>query len=434
MYLDMSNMEELKENQINKKQHNVSSVKPVNDENIKPEEEYADKQEFVKIAHLKPGTILRGKSYSEAGEFLFEEYHIFTEKDIEDLIESGDESIYYVPVRDTLSSSSKEESLKYMQTLMKTIKEGNRIDIDEANRIIGLLITDVYSNETGILNLIQLKDYSEYAYVHSINVGILSIMLAKKMGFKPGDAGVIGLGAFLHDIGKLNIPKEIVWKIKGDNDHEDKIIKEHPMFGNKILQSSGGIPLEVFDIVTKHHENFDGSGYPSGLSDESLNKKIKIISICNYYLNLTETVEGKKSLPPRLAVIQINRQSGKMFHPLIVKSFTNDLSYLLLNKPIFPLGTLLLLNTKELAVVVKILKYSDMKPVVRIITDSKSKILKRPIIVNLLKDHSRRIHKIMQLPEDNKKPGTPAEKSKYIQLKKENGQKEAKKKTGKEKE
>ncbi len=371
-----------------------------------PKEEKKEEQIFVKVANLKPGTILKGKIYTKDGESLFEEYHIFNESDLTGLNEKGIAEIYYVPAIETISDKHKKQGLQFMEQLMKSVKDGKQANVDDASKVVDLLISDVYSQESGIITLLELKDYNEYAYVHSINVGILSIMLAKKMGFKHNDAKKLGLGAFLHDIGKINTPSEMIWKIEGDNDYEKTTISEHPMFGYKILETSGGVSEEIFNIVVGHHENYDGTGYPAGLNDESMDKAVKLVSICNYYDYLVEKAEGKTALSPRDAVLEINNQAGKMFHPKLVKAFINDVSYLLLDTPIYPEGSILLLDTKEFATVETVSRYSDIKPIVRIISNSQGKKLTRPILVNLKNDPTRHISKTIKLGEPKPEPKT----------------------------
>ncbi len=404
-----------KETDFNKQKDEKLSAQTAEDEEKQEEKEeieeegkgQEDKEEehvFVKVSNLKPGAILKGKIYTKDGEFLFEEYHIFNENDLTGLNEKGIAEIYYVPAIETISDKHKKQGLLFMEQLMKSVKDGKQANIGDASKVVDLLISDVYSQESGIITLLELKNYNEYAYVHSINVGILSVMLAKKMGFKHNDAKKLGLGAFLHDIGKINTPTEMIWKIKGDNDYENTTISEHPMFGYKILESSGGVPEEVFNIVVGHHENYDGSGYPAGLTDESIEKAVKLVSICNYYDYLVEKTEGKESLSPREAVLEINSQAGKMFHPLFVKTFVNDVSYLLLETPLYPIGSVLLLDTKEFAVVESVHRYSDLKPIVRIISNSQGKKLSRQILVNLKNDPTRHITKILKLGEPKPDP------------------------------
>ena len=339
-------------------------------------------KEAIKIEHIKPGTIMKGKLFSEDNKLLFEEYHVFNENDLNQLNEKGIKEVYFIPAIDTISNDTKKQSLQFMEQFLQIIKSGKAANISDSKQVINLMISDVYDKEVGLITLLELKDYSDYAYVHSVNVGILTMIFAKKLGLSSTDARSIGLGSFLHDVGKINTPDEMIWKVVGDNDYEKTTIQEHPMFGYRILESTGEVPDDVLDIVIGHHEHADGSGYPAGLKSKSLDKFVNIVAICNYYDYLIEKVDGKESLSPREAVLNIYELSGKFFNPFFVKPFVNELSYLLLNNPLYPIESLILLNTREIAIVDEIARYSDMKPVVRIISNHKGQKLKRFIPVN----------------------------------------------------
>lgn len=218
-------------------------------------------------------------------------------------------------------------------------------------------------------------------------------MLGKKLAFNEQDIRTLGLGSFIHDAGKINTPAEILWKVHGKDDYEQTILSEHPMFGYKILGSAGEIVEDVLNIVVGHHENFDGSGYPAGLADKSIGKLVKIVSICNYYDYLVEKTESKESLTPREAVLKISSLSGTMFNPIFVNAFINELSYLLLDEPLYPPGSLVILDTKEIAKIEEVKRYSDLKPLINIMSNHKGKKLQRPILVNLKNDHTRHILK-----------------------------------------
>ncbi|MDY6967533.1 MAG: HD domain-containing protein [Spirochaetota bacterium] len=347
----------------------------------------------LKVSHLKPGSIIKGKIFSEDGKFLFEEYHIFNEEELDKLKEDKIENIYYTPITDLVSSTTQNQSLKFMEQFINGIKSGKNANIDDAKKVVDLLVTDVFSQETGIINLIELKNYDDYLYVHSVNVGILSIMLGKKLAFNDLDIRTLGLGSFIHDAGKINTPAELLWKVHGKDDYEQTILSEHPMFGYKILGSSGEIVEDVLNIVVGHHENFDGSGYPARLADKSIGKLVKIVSICNYYDYLVEKTESKESLTPREAVLKISSLSGTMFNPIFVNAFINELSYLLLDEPLYPPGSLVILDTKEIAKIEEVKRYSDLKPLINIMSNHKGKKLQRPILVNLKNDHTRHILK-----------------------------------------
>ena len=139
--------------------------------------------------------------------------------------------------------------------------------------------------------------------------------------------------------------------------------------------------------------------YPAGLKDDAIDNAIKIVSICNYYDYLTQKLPGKETLTPREAVLKIYALSGIMFNPMFVKAFINDISYLLLEEPLYPIGSIVLLGTKEFALIESVNRYSDLRPLVYILSNSQGNKLPRPILVNLKNDPTRQIQKIVKLAE-----------------------------------
>lgn len=369
---------------------------------VAPEEKPAEKPEnrvFVNVNHLQPGAILRGKTYTDAGEPLYEEYHAFSENEIAKLKERKIEKIYYVPVTGNVSARAVKEGYDFVVKLLNVLRSGKNIDVSHLKTVVNLIMDDIYPQDVGLLTLLTLKEYNEYAYVHSVNVGIVSMLLAKKIGMKENDVREIGMGAFLHDVGKINTPAEIVWKLDGDTEEEKKIVREHPLFGHSILKSAGGVPEGALEIVLKHHEHFNGSGYPSGIDDKSLSSGVRVVSICNHYDFLITAGEKKAPITPREALFRIQKLAGTVFNPIIVNSFLREMTRHVMDGPMYPVGSVVLLSTREIAIVREIRKESDLQPLVDIISDSKGRKLQRAIRVDLRNDETRKILQIVNLPQ-----------------------------------
>lgn len=359
--------------------------------------EHSDNRVFVNVTHLQPGAILRGKTFTDTGEALYEEYHAFTESEIAKLKERKIEKIYYVPVTGNISARAVKEGYDFMIKLLNTLRSGKNIDVAHLKNVVNVIMDDIYPQDVGLLTLLNLKEHNEYAYIHSVNVGIISMLLAKKMGMKENEIREVGMGAFLHDVGKINMPPEIIWKLDGDNESEKKVIREHPVFGYSLLKSSGGVPEGVLEIVRNHHEHFNGSGYPSGIDDKSLSPGVRVVSICNHYDFHITAAEGKAPVTPREALFRIQKLAGTVFNPMIVHSFLREMTRHVMEGPMCPVGSVVLLSTKEIAVVREIRRESDLQPLVDIISDIHGRKLQRPIRVDLRNDETRKIQQVVNL-------------------------------------
>jgi len=172
----------------------------------------------------------------------------------------------------------------------------------------------------------QVQLLGDYYQTHSINVAILSIVLASKLKLRDVAINDVALAALLHDIGKTQIDKNILVK-QNLSQKEQKILQLHPQLGYKILKQDFAFPENICRAVLEHHENHDGSGYPFGISDNQISLFSQIINICDYYDNL---VAGKirndiKNAKDALKIIL--EIGSKHFCSQVLYSFINMSSY-----------------------------------------------------------------------------------------------------------
>jgi len=200
-----------------------------------------------------------------------------------------------------------EERKKYVSSLENVVKK-TRIDIEN----------HFFDSLKAILNTMEVRDKS--ILLHCQNVSIYAEKLGKKLGIDKRNLEMICIGAVLHDIGKIGIPDNILLK-KGSLDlKEFDIVKQHPLVGKKIL-----LPIikegPVIDIVTYHHERFDGKGYPEGLKGKDIPLAARIISIVNAYDSM---LNGTVYFPPKdfeYIKKELVSNAGKQFDPEMVKVF-----------------------------------------------------------------------------------------------------------------
>ena len=147
-----------------------------------------------------------------------------------------------------------------------------------------------------------LSNYVDWLYTHSIDVAIISLMIAVELGYNEEELWNIGLGAFLHDVGKLLIPKSIIQKPGSLDDMEMDYIRQHCELGVSSLKSFC-LPKECTDIVLQHHERLDGSGYPNGLKGDEICRNAKIAMIADVVDAITS---GRPYKPPQKMDTAIN--------------------------------------------------------------------------------------------------------------------------------
>lgn len=282
------------------------------------------------------------------------------------------------------------------------MRKGEQIDLKAidmlAARLIDLLADQKFQ---GVVVPVAVADHSHYTIAHALNVAIYSTIMAKRLDLRNVELKEVTIGALLHDVGKINTPDHLVWKQDSDDHHERVIIAEHPGFGVVMLRNTAVLSETVLAIINDHHETYDGTGYPKGLMDASIAPAVKVVAVCNYYDYLITEMPSKKALTPRDAILHINRLGGKRFHPRISQAFAAEMVGSLMHDPIFPVGSLVLLNTGEAAKVTAISGQGDTMPEVLILTNAQREKIARALPVNLRKDQVRRIARIVKLAEAN---------------------------------
>lgn len=352
----------------------------------------------VPVDFLKPGSVLNGIVYAPDGTYLFPDHTVWKQEDIDQLHEQKIGTVYYTPVTEKMLLDLKNEASGLLDKLAKNIDETNGPDVSDAVSTVNKLLGYVDSHDMTFIPLLKIREHDDLIYAHSVNVGILSMALAKRLKLSPALVKEIGIGALLHDIGKLFIPKEILYKKEKLTNEEIRIIQEHPVRGHEILKLNRTLSPYTLKGVLSHHERFDGSGYPHGNTDTVTHISAKIVGICDTYDALRGSKPYRKKFSKQEAMQIILNGSGTLYNSSIVECFINELSASLQADPLLPVGKLVVLNTGEIARVVRLHETAeyetDMKPVVEILVNTRKQKIKNPFQVDLRLDSSRAIVRI----------------------------------------
>lgn len=258
-------------------------------------------------------------------------------------------------------------AVSYAAGIIRKIRAGEKDSLKTAKRIVASVVDQIVEEEQLLLGMTAIKDYDEYTYQHSVNVSILSVALGQRLGMSRKMLTDLGMMALFHDIGKINVPSEILNKPSGFNDEEWTIIRKHPFWGAKALLSLRKIDefsVKSALVAFEHHLNYDLSGYPKIRRRFELGFFSRIISVADWYDAITSArVYTRTPLSPDRALAVMLENSGTRLDPLLLKFFINMVG-------IFPIGTIVMLNTKELGFVSGTNQLFLKRPKVTIIIDS----------------------------------------------------------------
>ena len=274
-------------------------------------------------------------------------------------------------------------SVKIVKDFMGNAAQGASIDHEKVALASKTLTGSVFRNVDALLSLTALKDYSEHTYTHSVNVCCLTLAIAFASGVTEEEAGVIGVGGLLHDIGKSKIPLSVLDKPGPLTDDERKVIMSHPLFGEEILKSMDNVPEEAFYITGQHHEKVSGKGYPRGMDDSEMHPWGKMAAVADVYDALTSARPYKPGLPPHIALRVIFDGKGTDFDEAVVDTFIKQLG-------IYPVGSFVKLNTAEMGAVVEVTPDDAMRPKVGVIFSQYGKRRPSPMVVDLFIEFKER--------------------------------------------
>lgn len=249
---------------------------------------------------------------------------------------------------------SAKEQVKLM---FDNVRLGKAIDSNITLSLVTEIEAMIQRNASAILSVARLKTHDDYTYMHSVAVCALILSLAQKLNLDDEQTRLAGIGGLMHDLGKAFLPIEILNNPGKLTDSEFMTVKKHPEAGAKILKDTGAEP-EVVDIALHHHERIDGGGYPDGLVGDDISLLARMGAICDVYDAVTSQRPYKNAWDPSSAIHQMAQWEGH-FDKKIFAAFVKTVG-------IYPVGSLVRLSSKYLAVVIESGVDSLLKPKVKV--------------------------------------------------------------------
>jgi putative nucleotidyltransferase with HDIG domain len=243
------------------------------------------------------------------------------------------------------------KSINMVKEVVESVKHQKLVNIRKAKRLMQNAVNAIAEDEPTLLGLANIKNYDEYTFNHSVNVAIYSIAIGQRIGVPKKHLSYLGMAGLFHDIGKTRVPREILSKASRLSPEELALVRYHPIFGVETVMAMkewGELSSRMMDAAFEHHLKYDLTGYPKPTRKRKLTLFGKIIAIADFYDTLVRP-RGNNRFPyvsEKILGIMLER-SGKDFDPALVKVFINMIG-------VFPLGTLVLLNTDEIGIVVQI--------------------------------------------------------------------------------
>lgn len=260
-------------------------------------------------------------------------------------------------------------SVMATREVMESLRMGRGPNLKKIKRVVQGIVDQILNEETSLIGLTTLRDHDEYTFTHSVNVCIFSVALGRKLGFNKRQLYDLGVAALMHDVGKARVPQAIITKPGGLGEEEWRAIRAHPWYGVLTLfamRGQGEPPFRAMVVAHEHHMKTDLSGYPGHVRPRSLSIFSRIVAVADGFdAATTQRAYQADPFSPVDALNEMRVNPKRGMDPVIVKAFISMVGH-------YPVGTLLLLDTYELALVHAASADPEAisRPIVRIISDT----------------------------------------------------------------
>ncbi|MGB9792865.1 MAG: HD-GYP domain-containing protein [Thermacetogeniaceae bacterium] len=350
----------------------------------------------IRTEFLREGMVIARPVFDARGRLLLAEGIVLNETFIKRLSEMGIGSLYIddgvfagsLEVNEILSQKMRLRSVKLMKETFHSVKHRGWIDTKAIGKTIEEVIEEVMTGYGALVNYYDIRTYDDHTFNHSVDVCVFSLLAGIALGFSREKLKELGIGALLHDIGKVRIPKCILNKPGPLTAEEMVLVMRHPADGFDILRRHHDIPLLSAHVALEHQERISGKGYPRGLTGKEIHEYAKIVMVADVFDALVSDRPYRKAYPVAEAIDYIQSLAGEDFGEEYVRALFSNISP-------YPVGAVVLLNTGEVAQVVSTNKNAPNRPVVRVHFNRKKEYVSCPFELDLSRELSRSIVRIL---------------------------------------
>lgn len=349
---------------------------------------------IVNTSALEEGMVLADAVYDQQGKMLLSEGIVLRQIYIQKILDLGlkevrisEENLSIVTrvtdfestvMKDMIMNSTKTDAKEAVRRCMDNVVNRSQVDMDKLYLVVNQIIDEILSSEVVTFNLSQLREVDYYIFDHSVNVCILSVITGIYMGFNKVRLIELGIGALLHDIGKILVPQDVLNKPDRLEDDEFGILKLHTIRGYEALKQTKQFADTSLEAILSHHERCDGKGYPNGKTKDEIHVYAKIVGVADVFDAITADKVYRKKEDPYRAMYYIIDELDAKFDREIVKKFLRVVGY-------YPLGLYVTLNNGEYGVITKV--HKD-RPTIRILMDMSGNSIREHFIIDMQKNPS----------------------------------------------
>jgi HD-GYP domain-containing protein (c-di-GMP phosphodiesterase class II) len=277
------------------------------------------------------------------------------------------------------ANEAHQQAKRVIDQMVEDIRANKTIEVRKVQEAVLSMVESVVRNANSFMWLARLKERDAATYDHGLNVAVFLLCFGRHLGLPKGLLEILGTAGLMQDVGKLKLPASLLNRRTPLNATERETLRTHVRHSVEILESLHNASPVLLEIVAQHHERFDGSGYPSGLKGDEISMLGAMAGIVDTYAAMTSNRPYRDAILPQEVLRQMYGWRGKLFNSELVEKFIQCVG-------IFPVGSLVELNTREVAIVMAHSQVRRLKPRLMLILDNNQQPYRTPIVLDLLSE------------------------------------------------
>jgi HD-GYP domain-containing protein (c-di-GMP phosphodiesterase class II) len=263
-----------------------------------------------------------------------------------------------------------------LDKVFESMRSGRQGDMTAVQEAVNPLIEGVFRNQEAVAALVRLKDSSDYRYHHGISMAVWAAIIGRHIGLHRDELEKLAVGCAMCDVGMTQLPQELLDQAENLTEQQLQIVRAHPTMGAELVAESKDVDFEVLAIIENHHERMDGSGYPRGIEGAAIPLLARIAGLVDTYDAMITARPYASSRTSHEATQELLDCKGTLFQEALVEQFVQAIG-------LFPTGTLVELNTGEVAIVVTQNETRRLKPELVIVLNASKERMENLKLVDL---------------------------------------------------
>ena len=244
-----------------------------------------------------------------------------------------------------------------------SLRAGRNTEMSAVQDSINPLIESVFKNKEAVGALLRLKESGDYRFEHGVSMAAWAAILGRQIGLHRDELETLAVGCAMCDVGMTQLPAEMLGQANQLSEGQQRIIRAHPTMGAELVSDSKNVNFEVLGIIENHHERMDGSGYPRGLQGAAIPLLARIAGLVDAYDAMITPRPWAPARTSHEAAQELLDAKGSKFQDALVEQFIQAIG-------LFPTGTLVELNTGEVAIVTRQNETRRLKPEIVVVLDA----------------------------------------------------------------